>query len=128
MTIHKLANQKTYQRGVTAEKIAAAWMRFKGYKILEQRYKTAVGEIDLIARRENLMVFIEVKARRTKAEALESITPSMRARIKNVALYYISHHHVEGCDMRFDVVAITPLRLGDMIRARFCIHHLDNAW
>jgi putative endonuclease len=122
------AKQKTYQRGIISEKIAAFWLRLKGYKILERRYKTKLGEIDLIARHQNTIIFIEVKARPTMALALESITPTMKRRIENTARYYIAHHDVEGCDMRFDVVAVMPLKLADIKQGQFFIHHLDNAW
>ncbi len=116
MTAHK---KKTYTRGIRAEKLAALWLQIKGYKILERRYKTPVGEIDLIVRRGNMIAFIEVKARNTQTQALESLTPRMRGRIERAASHYISHHDCQGADMRFDLVTVTP---------PFLIQHLDNAW
>jgi putative endonuclease len=123
-----ISRQKTYQRGVISEKLAAIWLQLKGYKILERRYKTKLGEIDLIARHQNTIIFIEVKARPTVDLALESITSSMRRRIENTARYYIGHNDVAMCDMRFDVVTVIPFRWRNIIAARFFIHHLDNAW
>ena len=111
--------KQTYDRGLKAESMAALWLRLKGYKILARRYKTKVGEIDLIARKANIICFVEVKARATKEQALESITPAMRQRIERAALYYVSHNNVTNCDLRFDLVTVTP---------PFLIHHLDNAW
>ena len=120
--------KKTYQRGVWSEKLAALWLRLKGYKILERRYKTKVGEIDIIARRQNTIIFVEVKARPTIAQALESITPTMKRRIGNTAKYYVSHNDVVDCDLRFDFVAVTPFKIKNIIKGRFFIHHLDNTW
>ena len=115
--------KKTYDKGIKAEIMAALWLRVKGYKILESRYKTPVGEIDLIVQRGNVIAFVEVKARQTKTIALESITSNMRGRIGRAASYYIGHHNVADYDMRFDVVTLSPLFLGMVT-----IQHLDNAW
>ena len=109
----------TYDRGLQAERLAALWLGVKGYKILAKRYKTPVGEIDLIMKRKNILAFIEVKARQTHDQALESLTPKMRRRIEKAALYYCSHNNVEGRELRFDLVTVQP---------PFFIHHLDNAW
>lgn len=112
------SSKKSYDRGLRAENVAALWLQLKGYKILERRYKTPVGEIDLIIKKGNLVSFVEVKARATKTGALESLTPAMRQRIERAALHYISQHG-GNCDMRFDLVTVVP---------PFFIHHLDNAW
>ena len=114
---------QTYDKGVEAEKAAANWLRIKGYKILETRYKTKFGEIDLIVAKKNLIAFVEVKARADKGRALESITPKMQERITQAAMYYISQNEVGTCDLRFDVVTVSPTFMG-----MSCIEHLDNAW
>ena len=115
--------KQTYDRGVQAEKLAALWLWLKGYKILERRYKTPVGEIDLIIRKKSLIAFVEVKARMTRSQALESLTPDMRRRINRAASHYISHNNINNCDLRFDLVSVTRSFLGTVL-----IHHLDNAW
>lgn len=115
--------KKAYNRGIFAERFAALWLQLKGYKILERRYKTAVGEIDLIARKKNTIAFIEVKVRRTKLQALESVTPHMRKRIERAALYYISQNDCAAYDLRLDVIAVSVSPFGG-----YFIHHLDNAW
>jgi len=114
---------KTYDKGVKAERAAANWLKLKGYKILEMRYKTKFGEIDLIISKNNLIAFVEVKARKDNATALESITPKMRLRITQSAQYYISQNDVSEYDFRFDVVTVSPSFLGMVT-----IEHLDNAW
>lgn len=114
---------KTYDKGVKAEWAAANWLKLKGYRILETRYKTKFGEIDLIISKNNLIAFVEVKARKDNATALESITPKMRHRITQAAEFYISQHDVSNYDFRFDVVSVSTGFLGMVT-----IQHLDNAW
>lgn len=112
--------QKAYKQGVISEKLAAVFLRFKGYKILEQRFKTPVGEIDLIARKGKALVMVEVKQRRSIDEALESVTPKMRGRIERAALYYMHRHSgAQDLNLRFDLIAM---------QWPFLIRHLDNAW
>ncbi len=116
----KTHKQKTYDRGVWAEKYAAGYLVAKGYKILEARYKTQYGEIDLIIQKGDVIAFVEVKSRRSIDEALESITPKMRTRIGNAAQYYLSQNEDAAyCDLRFEVMAIKP---------PLFLAHLDNAW
>lgn len=106
--------------GLLAETLALWLLRLKGYRILAQRYKTRYGEIDIIARKKNALVFIEVKARRSKIEALEAVTHKMTQRIEKAALDYIKRHPaVQGCAPRFDFIAIS---------LPFFYRHLDNAW
>lgn len=115
----KSRKQQTYDRGLWAENIAKIYLTLKGYRILQSRFKSPVGEIDIIARKKNALVFIEVKARQTKTQALESVTHKMRQRIERAAMLYCSKHDLTDTQMRFDLIAvIPPLR----------IHHLDNAW
>lgn len=114
-----LDRRAVYRRGLRAEHLAAIFLRFKGYGVLERRFKTPVGEIDLVARRGTTLVFVEVKERNDMRTALECISPQMKARITRAAQYYLSAHpECQGYDMRFDVVALNGLR----------IRHLDNAW
>ena len=103
-----------------AEGAAELYLRAKGFEILERRYKTPVGEIDLIARDNSYLVFVEVKARGSIDEALTCITPKMRVRIYDAAAHYMAAHpeHAQK-PMRVDVVAVTlPFR----------IKHLENAF
>lgn len=100
-----------YRRGLHAETLAALWLRLKGYGILERRYKTPVGEIDLIARRGKTIAFVEVKARKTFAEAAESIHPRNRQRIIRAAQFYLAAHpEFHHTTLRFDAVLIVRRR------------------
>ncbi len=110
----------SYKRGHIAEQLAALYLVCKGYKILKRRYKTPVGEIDLIARRRSTLVLVEVKLRSTEAAALESITPKNQSRVTQAAQYYISANPAcADMDIRFDVI---------VMGWPFYWRHLDNAW
>lgn len=111
---------KTYKFGLLAEEAAAFFLAMKGYRILARRYKTPVGEVDLIARRGKKIVFVEVKARRRGEDALASVTPHMQGRILRAAQHYISRNpSLADYELRFDLVAFAP---------PFFLRHLDNAW
>lgn len=96
------------------------WLLLRGYNILAQRYKHSQGEIDIIARKKNLVAFIEVKRRNTLEEALESITALKRARTQQAALAFLAgDSRLSTLDSRFDVMAVT---------AGWRIHHITQAW
>lgn len=112
--------QSSYEKGLSAEQIAADHLRGLGYDILEMRYKTKAGEIDVIAQDGNCLVAVEVKFRADLTQALEAITPRSRRRIENAFLTYISKNYpAMDQAMRFDVIAIIP---------PLSVHHLENAW
>jgi putative endonuclease len=112
--------KKTYDRGIVAEGAAELFLRAKGFDILARRYKTPVGEIDIIARDDAYLVFVEVKARPSIDEALISITPKMRERIHAAAGHFISSFpQYAGFPMRVDVMAV---------KLPFTIRHLENAF
>ncbi len=112
--------EKTHDRGLMAEGVAEIFLRAKGYKILERRYRTKVGEVDLIALDGDYIVFIEVKNRPTLDEALFSITPRMRGRISDAAMTFLSEHpNYTMRPMRFDVLAV---------KLPFTIRHMENAF
>lgn len=114
------AKTKAYRFGLYAEILAALFLILRGYRIIEWRYKTKIGEVDLIARRKQSLVFIEVKARRELSTALESVTPQMRKRITAAAnSFLIKHPQYQHYEMRFDVIAVA---------LPFSVQHLDNAW
>ncbi len=112
--------KKTHDRGIMAEGAAELFLRAKGFQILARRYKTPVGEIDLIALDDQYLVFIEVKARPTIDDAMYSITPKMRERIQAAAGHFMAHHPgYTDHPMRVDVMAV---------KLPFTIQHLENAF
>ncbi|GJL85028.1 MAG: UPF0102 protein [Micavibrio sp.] len=120
MTAKKTKKQKAYDRGLWAESLAAMFLMLKGCRILERRYKTPVGEIDLIAKRGKTLLMVEVKARAGLDEALEAVDLKTQKRIEKATLIFLSKHpHYVDYTIRFDVIALTrPFRF----------RHLDNAW
>ncbi|MEH2564676.1 YraN family protein [Bradyrhizobium sp. AZCC 2289] len=114
------ARVAAFRTGVSAESRAAAYLMAKGYRILAKRFRTPYGEIDLVARKRNLLVFIEVKARASLDEAAYAVTPRQQARIIDAAGAWLMTHpeHAEF-DLRFDAVLIAPRRLPRHLLAAF---------
>lgn len=109
----------SYVRGLWAELYVMAFLFLKGYRILRWRYKTPVGEIDLIASRKNVISFIEVKLRPSLDDGLVAVTPRMQGRISRAAGHFMAANPLfSNASLRFDVVAVSGFR----------IRHLDNAW
>ena len=112
--------QAAFRLGLSAEMRAAAWLLAKGYRISARRWKSSVGEIDIVARRGETLVFVEVKARDRLDAAAEAITPRQRQRIVAAAEAWLAQNPDDVMrEMRFDVVLVAPRRLP---------RHLTNAF
>ena len=94
--------------GKKSESIAVRHLKKRGYKILEQNYRTKLGEIDIIAKDKNTLVFVEVKSRRSGdfGNPKWAITPKKQRTISMVALYYLKTTNQFNIKARFDVVTI----------------------
>ena len=92
----------------------------KGYRILARRFRTPYGEIDIVAKRRNLIAFIEVKARATLDDAAYAVTPRQQQRIIEAAQAWLMAHpeHAEF-ELRFDAMLIAPRRLPRHLLAAF---------
>jgi putative endonuclease len=114
------ARIEAFRTGISAESQAAALLIAKGYRILGRRYRTPHGEIDIVARRRNLLAFVEVKARNSLDDAAYAVTPRQQARIIAAAQIWLMAHpeHAEY-DLRFDAMLIAPRRLPRHIMAAF---------
>ncbi|MDR6952614.1 putative endonuclease [Ancylobacter sp. 3268] len=100
-----------FSRGIDAEEAAARLLVHQGFNILARRVRTPRGEIDLVARREGLLLFVEVKARSGLRAAAESLLIRQRRRIAAAAeIYLAAHPELAGLDMRLDVVLLAPGR------------------
>ena len=109
-----------YRHGLRAEIAAATLLLAKGYRLLARRYRTPLGEIDLIVKRGRTIAFVEVKARASPAEALDSVGRSAEQRIVGAAdLWLARHPDAAGLDLRYDMVLVVPWRLP---------RHLPNAF
>ncbi len=109
-----------FRLGLSAESRAAAFLIAKGYRILARRFRTPVGEIDIVARRMGTLVFVEVKARDRLDDAAEAIGKRQVQRIIGAAQLWLARHPEDAFrDMRFDVVLIVPGRLPRHLQAAF---------
>lgn len=98
--------------GLAAETWAALWLRLKGYRILARRERTPVGEIDLLARRGDVLVAVEVKARRSLAAGIGAVSARQRLRIaRSLALVAGRDPTLSGLGRRLDLVIVRPWRL-----------------
>jgi putative endonuclease len=112
--------QVAFRLGLSAETRAAAFLLAKGYRIVARRWRSPVGEIDLVARRGRVLVFVEVKARVRFDDAAEAVTPRQQRRITAAAAAWLaSHPHDVGRDIRFDVVLVAPWRIPRHLPAAF---------
>src|SRR5476651_2893153 len=101
------ARVAAFRTGLSAEARAAAWLMAKGYRILAKRFRTPYGEIDIVARRRNLVAFIEVKARASLDEAAYAVMPRQQARIIDAAqAWLMTHPEHENFELRFDAMLI----------------------
>lgn len=100
--------------GKKYEALAGNHLEQKGYKILERNHKNILGEIDLICKQEDIIVFVEVKYRQSAkfGRPIEAITPNKIFRIKKTAMLYLKQKRLLESNFRFDVIEI----LDDEIR------------
>lgn len=111
---------RAYFRGLWAETLCCLALRLKFYRILHRRYKTSLGEIDIIAARGRTLVFIEVKARQRYETAAQSISPQQQERLIRAARVFMARHPaLTGCDVRFDALFVA--------KGRWPVH-IENAF
>ena len=112
--------RRAERSGRRAETLAAWYLRLKFYRVLDRRYRTPVGEIDLVARKGATIVFVEVKQRRDEGTGLDAVSPAARRRIARAADHWIAAHPAAaGLGWRFDVVVAIPGRGLRHVRAVF---------
>lgn len=103
--------RKAYRRGHSSEWLAAVALMAKGFRIVARRYRTKLGEIDLIARRGDLVLIVEVKARKTLIEAMDAIRRESERRIEGAADLWLARQRDHAkLSLRFDMVAVLPWR------------------
>jgi putative endonuclease len=110
----------THQRqalGKSGEDRAARELERRGYAILEQRYRTKHGEIDIVAQDGETLVFVEVKVRETSefGTAAEAVTRWKQRRLGSMAAEYLARHRLVNVPCRFDVVAIDGVGSGAIV-------------
>jgi len=112
--------RRAYGFGRRAERLAAWWLRLKGYRILARDFRVPAGEIDLIARRGRILALVEVKARADLDHAWDALGARQKRRIERAGETFLQRRpDLAGLDLRFDVMLMAPRR-----RPR----HIADAW
>ncbi|MBA3954814.1 YraN family protein [Candidatus Dependentiae bacterium] len=109
--------------GKKGEELVARFLEQAGFSILEQNYSIKQGEIDIIARKEEVLAFVEVKLRRNPLFSLsELIVPSKQRKIVTTALWYINKHNFQDMIYRFDVALV------EGTQTDYTINYIENAF
>lgn len=111
--------RKAETQGRRGERIAGWWLRLKGWNILDRRVRTPAGEVDLVARKGNLVAFVEVKTRASAADLDFAIDERRLARVAAAAEVLMPRYAGPNDDIRVDVILIAPKTLP---------RHIENAW
>ncbi|WP_029010771.1 YraN family protein [Azospirillum halopraeferens] len=107
-------------RGRFAEALCRLSLRLRGYRIVAERLRTPLGEIDIIARRGDTLAIVEVKARADWATASEAVSARQRGRLARAAhVFLATRPQYAGLTLRFDVMLVTPWAWP---------RHLKDAW
>ena len=116
----KLSRVGAEARGRWAEEQAASHLKQQGFRILARRAKTPTGEIDLVARRRRLLLFVEVKFRDLTDDGLWAIHPQQQRRIAKAAEAWLATQPaLTNLDMRFDAI---------VVNAKGTLTHIDDAF
>ena len=112
------------QRGWKGEIAAARYLKKKGFKILVHQYRCKLGEIDLVARENKILVFIEVKTRSTSfyGDPSQAVTPEKQRHISRVALHYLRELRNPSIPVRFDIVEVIHSN------GKLECQHIENAF
>ncbi len=104
--------------GKEGEKLAADFLKKSGYKIVEVNYRCPIGEIDIVARDKNEVVFVEVKARKSSALGYpeEAVGVKKQKKMSQLANWYLQEKKLKDSSARFDVVAVLMLPSGNDVR------------
>ena len=113
--------RSTREKGLRSEEIARRYLTAKGYRILDVNFQTRMGEIDIIARHRDTVVFIEVKSSTGNGfgSPLDRVPPWKQRRIIRVSQAYLVKNRLQDAQSRYDVVAIDPDRR---------VYHVEDAF
>lgn len=103
--------QKAENEGRRAERIAAWWLRLHGWRILDERVRVTAGEVDLVAKRGNIIAFAEVKQRKSRADLDHAIDAYRLRRVVAATQMLASRYAKNGEDIRIDVILLAPRTL-----------------
>lgn len=107
----RASRRRAHRHGHVAEWWAATALTLKGYRIVARRFKTKAGEIDLVARKGNLVALVEVKARQSEAAAIDAVTGTTAMRISAAGDIWLSRQRDSAAlSIRHDIVVVIPWR------------------
>jgi putative endonuclease len=111
--------KRAYRYGLVSEYLVIIFLTLKGYRILSRRYKVPQGEIDIIAKSFNTLIFIEVKARKNHSYLYDALSYFQQQRIMNAADHFIARYpYYQNYTQRFDLILIN----------KYHPIHVKNAW
>ncbi|HCH72519.1 MAG TPA: YraN family protein [Ochrobactrum sp.] len=120
MTDLREKKRTAFFRGHSAERFASMVLLLKGFRVIARRYRTRLGEIDLIARRGDLVIIVEVKARNSLEDAQLAVTPQAMHRIEAAADLWLQRQPDHArLSLRFDLIAVLPRRWPKHVPAFF---------
>lgn len=116
--------KQTNRFGLVGERVAERWLLARGWRVLQRRYRNGHRDIDLIAERDGLVAFVEVKARSGDqfGDPVEAVNWKKRNELARSAMTWIDRHGKPGEQYRFDVIGV--LVTGERVRVR----HVENAF
>ncbi len=112
--------------GIWGERIAAKHFKKSGYRIIEVNYRCKLGEIDIIATKEDFLVFVEVKTRNARSDTINpliSITRAKRQKLRKLGEFFMQESDIRNKQPRFDVIGITLRN-----KQAFNLEHIENAF
>jgi putative endonuclease len=99
----------TYNIGIFSEYAAIIFLKLKGYRILERRYKGKLGEIDIIASKRGLIVFLEVKTVKRRNKDFPIVSSKQINRIRRSSMIYLNKGYYHNYEIRFDLITVSNL-------------------
>lgn len=104
----EVKDTRKIKTGKEGEEIASEYLKKSGYRILERNYRCAIGEIDIVAREKNELVFVEVKARKSNVMGYpeQAVGAQKQRKMSRLALWYLQEKNLGDAPARFDVVAV----------------------
>jgi len=103
--------------GAAGEDAVAAWYAARGYEVLDRNWRVRDGEIDIVARGRDTLVFCEVKTRRGSlfGTPAEAVTARKQQRLRALARLWLAAHPARAPELRFDVASVTPAGTGEWV-------------
>ena len=116
-----MSADSTRTRGASGEELAGRYLKALGYSILDRNFRAKTGEIDIVARDRDTIVFVEVKTAASTAfgDPLGWVLPRKQLRIARTSIVYLGRHGLHGSPVRYDVVAIGPARSVSHVKDAF---------